>query len=147
MKLFSKFLIGVYIVGITIMAIPTIHIMLTDEQSEPLSLEASGSDEQWEFLKDVSKFIVYADEMGYKMTAGEMYRTMYQQRYYVAHGLSWTYNSKHLKRRAFDFNLFVNGKYVTNKENFQDLADYWESLSPKNRSGIRFSDFGHIERR
>jgi len=112
-------------------------------------LDAGLSDEQWEFLKDVSKLIQYANENGYKLTGGELYRTMYQQRYYVANGLSWTYNSYHLKRLAIDLNLFVDGKYTTKCKDYEPLGEYWESLNPKNKWGGSWhsKDCPHLERR
>jgi hypothetical protein len=149
MKKLALFLLGVYVIVATWLAIPTVGIMLEDDNKSLLALNAGGSDEQWEFLKDIAKFIDFADMAGYKLSAGEMYRTMHQQRYYVAHGLSKTFNSKHLKRRAFDFNLFIDNKYVTDCGSYEPLALYWESLSPKNSAGAlwkSFKDCGHIQR-
>jgi len=93
------------------------------------------SDQQWEFLKDVSKLIEYAEDMGYKITAGEMYRTKEQQNIYIMTGRSWTWNSKHLKRLAFDINLYKNGRYTTKTDDYRDLGEYWKSLNPRNRWG------------
>jgi len=141
----KAFILGFYLSVVTVLAIPTVMVYLEDKEIVT-DLAASGSDEQWEFLKDISKLISYADDMGYKLTAGEMYRTMYQQRYNVAHGLSWTYNSYHLKKRAFDVNLFIDGAYTGSCEDHKVLGEYWESLNPKNRFGGRFNDGNHYER-
>ena len=70
----------------------------------------SLSDEQWEFGKDIGKLIVYAEENGFKLTFGEAYRTVQQQKIYVKTGRSKTMKSKHMKRCAMDFNVFVDGK-------------------------------------
>jgi len=149
MKILVRIFVGIYIVVATWLAIPSVMEYVQDNQytDTTVSLAASGSDEQWEFLKDYAKLINHADELGYKLTAGEIYRTMYQQRKYVRDGLSWTYNSYHLKRKAGDLNLFVNGKYQTSKASYAILGTYWESLSPKNRWGGRFNDAPHFERR
>ena len=148
MKKLINIINGVYLVVATWLAVPTVMEWAQDyEYTAPVALDAGGSDEQWKFLQDYAKLIQYAEDIGYKLTAGELYRTMYQQRYYVRHGLSWTYNSYHLKRKGGDLNLFVKGKYVTDCHYYEVLGDYWESLSPKNRWGGRFNDCPHFERR
>jgi len=146
MKALVRLLLGVYLIIATYLAYPSFMIMIQDESTQAV-VDASQSDEQWEFLKDYAKLIQWAERHGYKLTAGELYRTMYQQRYYVAKGLSWTYNSKHLKRKAGDLNLFIDGKYITSKEAYRPLGEYWESLDSKNRWGGRFNDAPHFERR
>jgi len=146
MRKLTLLLAGIYVVVATWLAIPTVKVMMEDYVEEH-TLEAGLSDEQWEFLKDVALLIQYAEDNGYKLTGGELYRTMYQQRYYVAHGLSWTYNSYHLKRLAIDFNLFIDGKYTTKRQDYMSLGIYWETLHPKNRWGGRFNDSPHFERR
>ena len=94
--------------------------------------------EQWEFLKDVSKLINKAEELGIMLTAGEMYRTQEQQEIYVRTGKSKTMNSNHLKRLAVDFNFFINDELVYNHKLIDELAKYWENLNPKNRWGGNF---------
>ena len=63
--------------------------------------------EQWEFLKDVSKLIKKAEDLDIVLTAGEMFRTKEQQEIYFKTGKSKTMNSNHLKRLAVDFNFFI----------------------------------------
>ena len=131
----------------TMLAIPTIQVYY--EELHPPTVEASNSDEQWEFLKDYAKLIEYADVLGYKLTAGELTRTAYQQRYNIAHGLSWTMNSYHLKRKAGDLNLFIGGTYQTSIEAYRTLGEYWESLDSKNKWGgswQRTPDAPHFQR-
>lgn len=102
--------------------------------------------EQAAFLLDVCKLIQYATEQGYTVTGGELYRTVEQQAIYVKDGRSKTMNSKHLQRLAIDLNFFKDGKLTYQTE---DVGRYWESLSPKNSSGIfwkRFKDAPHFER-
>ncbi len=133
----------------SILAYPMVYDMIYETEGKKVQLDAGASDGQWEFLKDVAQLIEYADELGYKVTGGELYRTMYQQRHYVAHGLSTTYNSKHLKRRAIDLNLFIDGRYQQSCEAYAVLGEYWESLSPKNKWGGNwhtFKDCPHFQR-
>ena len=94
--------------------------------------------EQWEFLKDVSKLINKAEELEIVLTAGEMFRTQEQQEIYVKTGKSKTMNSNHLKRLAVDFNFFINGELVYNHDKINELARYWENLNSKNRWGGNF---------
>ena len=137
----------------------SLHIDSMEEVKESLDTtilnSSRDSDEQWEFLKDFAILINYADVQGYKLTVGELYRTMYQQRHYIKVGLSQTYNSRHLKRRAGDLNLFINGKFCgySNdrecQEAYKDLGSYWKSLNPKNVWGGDWKsivDEPHFER-
>ena len=119
----------------------------------------SLSDEQWEFLQDFGKLIKWCADSGYKITAGELYRTLDQQQIYVDKGLSWTLDSYHMKRLAADVNLFVDGVYVGDLSHqeqevaYKPLGDYWEYLNPKNKWGVGGTtgapdkDFNHFERR
>lgn len=106
-------------------------------------------DEQNDFLMDVASLILKADEMGYKVTAGELFRTPEQQKIYVETGRSKTFNSMHLKRLAIDLNIFKDEKLCTVKE-IEPLGEFWESLNEKNRWGGRFKtlkDGPHFERK
>jgi len=149
MKTLTIWLMGIMLVVTSWLSIPTVLEWQQDNEYTEVNqaLEAGLSDQQWEFLKDYAQLIQYADSIGYKLTAGELYRTMYQQKRYVRDGLSWTYNSKHLTRKAGDVNLFVNGVYQTSCEAYEVLGTYWESLDSKNRWGGRFKDCPHFERR
>ena len=105
--------------------------------------------EQVKFLKDIGKLIAYSEEIGVELTAGECYRTAYQQKRYIATGRSQTMKSMHLKRLAMDFNLFIDGNLTWELEAYQPLGDYWESLDPKNKWGGNwrsFKDVPHFQR-
>ena len=109
---------------------------------------------QFEFLKDVAKLIQKAEELGFVITAGEMFRTPEQQAIYVKAGRSKTMNSKHLDRLAVDFNVFKDGK-MCDENGIRPLGEFWESLNPINRwggnfppnkNGGRFIDAPHFQR-
>lgn len=109
----------------------------------------SDVDEQFAFLLDVAKLINKAAELGFKITAGEMYRTPEQQQIYVKIGRSKTMNSLHMVRRAVDLNFFVNGNLTYDKATIAPLGAYWESLHPLNSwggNGSRLVDTPHFSR-
>ena len=115
------------------------------------------SDHQWKFLQDVARLILFAEERGFKLTAGEIKRFIDQQKKYLAEGKSEILRSRHLVSLAIDFNIFVDGKYIFNKsgelivglEQIEPLARYWESLDLHNISGFYWKkkDVPHFERR
>ena len=113
------------------------------------------------FAKNISLLIIYAYQIGYEITKGEAYRTYDQQLLYfegyklvkVGNTLklaknsrkSKTMNSYHLKKLAEDLNIFIDGKYRTDKEAFKPLAEYWRSLHPENISGYDWNyDLTHF---
>jgi predicted chitinase len=96
-----------------------------------------------------------AEELGFLVTGGELFRTEEQQAIYVQNGLSQTMNSRHLKRLAVDLHFFIeqaNGTLtlVEDVDTLQPLGDFWEDLDPANRWGGNwktFKDTPHFERR
>jgi len=105
--------------------------------------------EQASFLLDVCLLINKATEMGFQVTAGELYRTPEQQQIYVKTGRSRTMNSLHLQRRAVDLNFFVNGNLCYDKDTLAPLGAYWESLHPLNSwggNGVKLVDTPHFSR-
>lgn len=115
---------------------------------------ASLSDKQWLFLKDVAKLIIKAEQLGYKVTGGELYRTPEQQQIYVKSGRSKTMKSKHLSRLAIDLNFFIkdeNGRWklTWSVDKIKPIGNYWESLNNNNVWGgnwSKFKDVPHFER-
>ncbi|NDD53993.1 M15 family peptidase, partial [bacterium] len=95
----------------------------------------SNVSEQADFLLDVGRLVQKATELGFQVTAGELYRTPEQQEIYVKTGRSKTMQSLHLQRRAVDLNFFLNGKLVYDKSAIAPLGAYWESLHPLNSWG------------
>jgi len=109
----------------------------------------SLSSEQAAFLLDVCKLIPYATSLGFKVTGGELQRTVEQQTLYVKQGKSKTMDSKHLKKVAIDLNFIKDGKLVYNRQELAPIGAYWESLHPLNRWGGNFKSFvdmPHFER-
>ncbi len=105
--------------------------------------------EQAAFLLDVCKLIQHANEQGWVITGGELYRTPEQQAIHFKAGRSKTMNSVHLRRMAIDLNFFRDGKLVWDREQIAPLGKFWESLNPKNRWGGNFRslvDVPHFER-
>lgn len=106
--------------------------------------------EQAAFLKDVVKLLNKADELGFVVTGGELYRTPEQQKIYVDTGRSKTMNSNHLRRCAIDLNFFKNGTLIYDIPMLKPLGEYWKSLNPKNDWGgfwLSFKDVPHFERK
>lgn len=98
------------------------------------------------FLNNVAKLISWANNNGYELTAGELWRTDQQQAIYRKEGLSKATRSKHQDRLAIDLNLFLNGVYQSKKEAYKPLADYWKSLHPDNVAGYDWGwDANHFE--
>jgi hypothetical protein len=105
--------------------------------------------EQAAFLLDVCKLIEKANELGFTVTGGELFRTLEQQQLYIKTGRSKTMNSMHLTRCAIDLNFFVDGKLTYDVKVLTPLGQYWESLSPKNQWGgfwRSFKDVPHFQR-
>lgn len=109
----------------------------------------SNIKEQADFLLDVTRLIQKATELGFVITAGELYRTPEQQEIYVKTGRSKTMNSLHLQRRAVDLNFFWEGKLTYDKNILAPLGAYWESLHPLNSwggNGVKLVDTPHFSR-
>jgi len=107
------------------------------------------SQEQQIFVSHVARLILFANSKGVMLTFGEAYRTKEQQEIHVKNGASKTMLSKHLDRLAIDFNFFINGQLVYEKEKLTEIGAYWESLDIKNRWGGNFKsilDVPHFER-
>lgn len=109
----------------------------------------SNVSEQAAFLLDVGRLVQKAAELGFVVTAGELYRTPEQQEIYVKTGRSRTMNSLHIQRRAVDLNFFLNGKLTYDKSVLAPLGAYWESLHPLNSwggNGVKLVDTPHFSR-
>lgn len=106
-------------------------------------------DQQAAFLLDAAKLIQRATEMGFVVTAGELYRTAEQQEIYIKTGRSKTMDSLHLRRLAIDLNIFKDGKLIGDKRILAPLGAFWESLHPLNSwggNGVKLYDAPHFSR-
>ena len=114
------------------------------------------------FAKNIAKLILFAFENGFEITLGEAYRTTGQQLLYfegytlkkIGSSLklckttpkSKTLKSKHIDKLAVDINLFRDGVYLTDKDSFRQLAEYWTKLHPRNISGYNWGwDYNHFQ--
>jgi D-alanyl-D-alanine carboxypeptidase len=106
--------------------------------------------EQAQFLKHVTALLIKADQLGFVVTAGELFRTPEQQAIYVQSGRSKTMASNHMRRCAIDLNFFKDGALTWDRIVLKPLGDYWETLDAKNSWGGNwnsFKDVPHFERR
>jgi peptidoglycan L-alanyl-D-glutamate endopeptidase CwlK len=106
--------------------------------------------EQAAFLKDVVLLLKKVEELGFVVTAGELFRTPEQQQIYVKTGRSTTMNSNHLRRCAIDLNIFKDNTLVYDINILRPLGEYWKSLNSKNDWGgfwKSFKDVPHFERK
>lgn len=102
-------------------------------------------EKQSAFARMVSMLIIEAEERGYEVTLGEVYRSPEEAARLAKLGKGIT-NSLHVVRLAIDINLFKNGKYLTTTEAHRPLGLWWESLSSDQIRcswGGRFGDGNH----
>lgn len=86
----------------------------------------------------IAKLILEMYARGYRVSCGDF---MAKRRDPLEHKA----NSLHYEQCAADLNLFKDGKYLTTEEHHRQFAEYWESLHPHCRSGIRYGDANHYE--
>ena len=122
----------------------------------------SYSNKQWSFLKDVSLLITFIAKSGWKATGGDLWRSNEEQNrlYSIKRSRAKAGESQHNNRMAIDLNFWdENGDYMpiqaetigreAHDEKLKFIADYWESLHPKNKAGLYFDsiyDPYHFER-
>lgn len=89
---------------------------------------------QVRFSQLVARLIQQADEWGYEVTLGEVYRTLevasFQVKANAAKGTGIV-NSLHRLRLAVDVNLFIKatGQFLTRSEDYKRLGEWWEAQS------------------
>lgn len=85
---------------------------------------------QSKFVRMVADLILFAYDNGYELTVGDAWaKTGHRP------------GSNHYIRLAVDFNLFKDGKYLTDTESHRPLGEYWESIG--GAWGGRFQDGNH----
>lgn len=126
-------------------------------------------DKQFTFTHSVAGLIEHAIALGYKIKLGEVLRSDEQAeinaigfdgREAVAQLIEKAFpllarkirnnrgngirNSVHCLALAVDVQLFDgSGKWLQEKYPYELLADYWESLSPEHKAGVRWGDTPH----
>lgn len=105
------------------------------------------SEAQQLFAQDVARLITQIYKQGYACTLGEAWRTKEQAEIYVKAGKG-IIDSLHRKRLAIDINLFKDGVYLTDSNEYLRFGSFWETLDAKNRWGGFFKkvDGNHFER-
>ena len=98
-------------------------------------------EKQSKFSNMVADLIKKSYELGYMITFAEAYRPPDVAQLYAKQGRGIA-NSLHTQRLAVDFNIFKNGKLLTDGSQFEDLGKYWESLG--GTWGGRFRDGNHF---
>lgn len=87
------------------------------------------SEKQQLFAELAARLILKANEMGYRVTLGEAYRTPEQAAWNAKMGKGIA-NSLHTQRLAIDLNLFKCGIYLTASEDYKPLGDWWVQQHP-----------------
>ncbi len=103
-------------------------------------------EKQRRFTELVGKLIAFAYDSGFELTFGDAFRSPEQAAANAKAG-SGISNSLHTKRLAVDFNLFLDGVYLTDSAAYKPLGDYWKALDPdaawggdfKSKDGNHFS--------
>lgn len=84
------------------------------------------SQKQQKFAQMVALLIQQAKSLGYEVTLGEAYRPPEVAQIYARDGRGIA-NSLHTSRLAIDLNLFLDGKYLTQTEDYLPLGEWWET--------------------
>lgn len=108
--------------------------------------DMSLSGKQRAFTQCVGELIEFAYSEGYELTFGDAFR---DKRVFGEFGEKVSYaasKSVHKLRLAVDFNLFIEGKYISDGRHpaFLILGEKWESLNKDARWGGRFNDANHF---
>jgi hypothetical protein len=92
------------------------------------------------FVRLVASWTLDVYASGYELTYGEAWRSPEEA---ARHGFP---NSNHTRRLAVDFNLFRNGVYMKDTEDWKMVGEMWERQHELCRWGGRFSkpDGNHI---
>jgi len=90
------------------------------------------------FASLVARLIEVAHTMGYQITLGEAWRPPETAKLYAQQGKGIR-DSLHISRLAIDVNLFKDGQYLTQSEDYAELGAFWKSLHPLARWGGDFS--------
>lgn len=95
------------------------------------------------FARLVAELIVQASAEGYDVTFGEAYRSPEEAARLAKLGVGIR-RSLHCDRLAIDLNLFKDGKYLQQTEQYRALGEWWEARHELCRWGGRFNDGNHF---
>ena len=114
------------------------------------------SEHQAAFTRDLGKFLRAVQVLPhdrYRIRILEAKRSVPEQKRLKELGLSWVRNlgtAPHVEGRAVDLALDIRTDtgwvWTCRSEDYEELGELWESLSPYNRWGGRFNDGCHFER-
>ena len=99
------------------------------------------SEKQADFLLDMAYLVQHInafDAGRYYCTAGDYYR---DPRVHGKQGEKKSYSagtSGHKNRLAADLNIYFDGKYLEDTEDYKPFGDYWKALNDENRWGGDF---------
>jgi hypothetical protein len=96
----------------------------------------SLSKKQQDFARHVADLIHQIYARGYACTFGHAYRCQD-----CPIGMT---DSVHKSRLAVDLNLFKDGEYLTDTEDYRQFGMYWEALGEHNRWGGAWDDGNHF---
>jgi hypothetical protein len=98
---------------------------------------------QSRFLSMAARLVLHAEQLGYVVTGGDLYRDPRTFGEDGAHPYSHEH-SLHRERLAIDLNIFLDGAYLVEPGPVEPLGTYWESLG--GTWGGRFipPDTGHF---
>lgn len=99
---------------------------------------------QRQFARLVARLIDKAYELGFEVSLGDAFR---DPRVHGVMGVRKSYshpNSAHKLRLAIDLNLFKDGEYLEQSEDYKALGEWWETQHPLARWGGRFDDGNHF---
>lgn len=95
------------------------------------------------FAKNVGLLIGFIFAQGYTCTLGEAYRTQEQADWYAEKGIG-SKNSLHRIRMAIDLNIFKDGVFLTESDDYEFAGTYWYTLHPDNTWGGAGGDGNHF---
>jgi hypothetical protein len=98
------------------------------------------------FARLAASLILRAARTGYDVTLGEAYRSPEEAARLAKLGKGIK-TSLHTSRLALDLNLFKDGRYLTQTEDYRALGEWWEALSTEEYTchwGGYFRDGNHF---
>ena len=91
----------------------------------------------------VGKLLVYIYSRGYEVSLDWAYRPPEVAKYYASLGVGIR-SSLHTSHLAVDLNLFKDGNYLTDTNDYLQFGEWWEKQNALCRWGGRFGDGDHF---